>query len=199
MDDRLNLKEKDSQCNLKDPNIISHLHTAGICCRQNLESLMLNVNKLNANLMKKSFLLPFTLLLSMFIYGFHPSTHPDTITVLQQALKNQQLEQVFDKDEEGNIIPFQLISNNFFEADVPVFLRGEKVPVFSSETSESLDQSKKSLILQSLKISKKKSILELSYDKKEAKIKLKKHQRQWHYQSILIKNGDGSYYLDVEI
>lgn len=145
--------------------------------------------------MRKSFLLPLCLILGVLFSGFTSKTHPETFEVIQKSLKTKQLERVFEKDEQGKFLPLLLITNDLIEDNIPVYLKGKQVQVAASLSN--LNENQKALILTNLKISGKKSSLEMLYGKKEVKIKLRKYEGQWHYRSILIKEGKGHFYLDV--
>lgn len=149
--------------------------------------------------MRNSFLIPLCLIFGFLFSGFNQQSDPETLHVIQKSLELEQLQRILEKDDQGNFLPIQLISNEYIGEDANLFREGQKVDVYASESSARLDNNRKFLALEDLKIKEKKSVLKFMYDENLVKIKLRKAEDQWLFRSILIKNGKGSYYLDVEI
>ena len=148
--------------------------------------------------MKKShFILSTLLAISFLLPQLGLATNPESEAVIQKSLETQQLEKVFETDESGKSLPIQLVSNGLVDKGASFSRNGNRVSVFDRSDAKGLNADGKFLELKSMKIRKKKSVLKFEYAGKKVRIALKKLEGDWNYRSIYIKNGKGSYYLDV--
>jgi len=111
---------------------------------------------------------------------------PTLQDIFQTALDVKVLESHFAKNNDGELLPLTLISNDYIAKNIPLNFAGNKVHI-QSNLEEKANDNLSVLELTEIKMKGKKSILAFKYADKTIKIKLKKEGKEWIAKTISVR------------
>ena len=118
------------------------------------------------------------------------SPKPTIQEVFQTALDINILEEHFNKNNEGDLLPLTLISNDYIASNMPLNFAGNKVDVTANLTDK-VGKNLSILELTEIKMKGKKSRLTFKYEDKTIKIRLKKEGKEWTAKTVSVKWKNG--------
>lgn len=138
----------------------------------------------------KNLVLKFALLVfAGTICSFQPPK-PALQEIFQAALDTKSLEDHFAKNNEGELLPLTLISNDYIATDMPLNFAKNKVFILSNLTNSDT-QSESILEITEIELNRRKSRLSFKYADKTIKIRLKKEHKKWVAKIITVKWKNG--------
>jgi len=137
-----------------------------------------------------------TMLFSSLFFCSFQVTDIETQKILQKCLETSGVQNLFEKDIDGNYLPLYLVTNDHFTENIDVHFANEKVQVFSKKGALDFNPESEIIEITKFKLKENKAIIEFKYQEKKAKIKLVKDNNHWEYRSINIKGG-GTFNIDV--
>ncbi len=138
----------------------------------------------------KNLILKFALLLfAGTICSFQAST-PTLQDIFQAALNIEILEEHFTKNNNGELLPLTLVSNDYIAKDMALNFAGKKVLIQSS--IDKISTKKESVLeLTEIKMKGKKAQLSFKYGEKTIKVRLKKKGSDWISKTVSLKWKNG--------
>lgn len=134
----------------------------------------------------KNLALKFALLLFAGTICSFQSPNPTLQDIFQTALDIKAFEEHLAKNNEGELLPLTLISNDYISTDIPLNFAGNKVLIKSSKNEE-LVSNHSILELTEIKMKGKKSHLTFKHQDKTIKVRLKKEENVWIAKTVTIK------------
>ena len=147
--------------------------------------------------MKKSILTASLLALAMFLVNTSHAQQEDKITILEQSLAIKKLQEYFEKDEMGKVIPMIIVTNGHFSEYLDLDHNGKKVEVYNRKKDIDLNYNEAFVDVKKFKIRGNVSILKFKYQKKKVKVKLHRHEGKWKYLSLTVRGG-GDFYKNFD-
>lgn len=121
----------------------------------------------------------------------------DYLTVLEKSINVEKLKKYLAKDEAGKSLPMIMVSNKEFSNNIEIDFEGKKVNVFEKLIDSDLEEGQAFIDVTKFKVRGNLSILKFNYQDYKVKIKFRKKNGDWTYQSFNIK-GNGSRYIHVD-
>ena len=117
--------------------------------------------------------------------------------ILKSALEANLLKKVFASDENGELLPISVVSNNLITSVFKLEINGKPVEIIKDLTLEN-NAGKPVVEIQQFEIkSNRKALLAFVYDEKRVRLKLKKSDGNWLVYSTTVK-GPGVFLTDIE-
>lgn len=147
----------------------------------------------------KNLVLKFAFLIFAGTLCSFQSPKPSIQDIFQTALDLKVLEEHLAKNNEGELLPLTLISNNYIGTDIPLNFAGKKV-VIKSNLPEAVAVNQTILELTEIKMKGKKSHLTFKYAEKTIKVRLRKEENTWTAKTVTVKwkNGFDTQFVSVE-
>lgn len=136
--------------------------------------------------------------LLLLILGFSLASftgkNPAIEEVLQEFIKVEQLERIFEKDEQGAFKPLTIAVNDHFPADLNLQYAGKAVTILSAEEGKKVDATMAVLNITDFKMKKdKKAQLKFTYKDVKVSMRLRKMNGTWTYRSMSMIGDDINY------
>lgn len=138
----------------------------------------------------------YSLLLLTFGLSLASFTPPNPAVeeVLQEFIKVEQLERIFEKDEQGTFKPLTIAVNNHFPADLKLQYAGKAVKILSGAENSPLDNTTAVLNITDFKMKKdKKAQLKFTYKDVKVSMRMRKMNGTWTYRSMFMKGDNINY------
>ena len=135
-----------------------------------------------------------SLLLSITNISFGQS---EDLAVLEKSINIEKLKKYLAKDEAGETLPVIIVSNDKFSNNLEIDFEGKKVNVVENKNDIDLIYDSAFIDVTKFKVRRKVSILKFRYQDYDVKIKFKKIDGEWTYQSFNIK-GNGTRYIHMD-
>lgn len=142
--------------------------------------------------MIKSLSILIILLLSQSSFG-----QTEDLAVIEKSINVEQFKKYIAKDEAGKPLPMIIVSNKKFSNQLEIDFEGKKVNVYENLNDTELEEGEAFIDIQKFKVRGDVSILKFKYGKYKVKIKFKRIDGEWTYQSFNIK-GNGSRYIHMD-
>jgi len=118
------------------------------------------------------------------------SPKPTLQEIFQTTLDIEVLEEHFNKNSQGELLPLTIVSNNYIATDIPLSFAKNKV-VIKSNLAEKASDDLSVLEITEIKMNGKKSKLSFNYDDKTIKVRLKKEGSEWTAKTVSVKWKNG--------
>jgi len=135
-----------------------------------------------------------TFFISISNFSFAQS---DDLAVLEKSINVKKLKKYLAKDEAGETFPMIIVSNDKFSKNLAIDFEGKKVNIFKDKNDIDLNYDDTFLDVTKFKVRGNLSILKFNYQDYKVKIKFRKINDEWTYQSFNIK-GNGHRYIHVD-
>lgn len=146
----------------------------------------------------KNSIITFSLLASVILGSSFTTKNPETKVILQKSFAVEKLHTYFDKDESGELLPLNIVTNDYFSSNMPLAFDGKEMNLVRSQDDLQTSDNEAFVNITKFKIKRHTAILKFKYKTKKMKIKLRKHEGEWIYQTLVVK-GDGKLYADTNI
>ena len=138
------------------------------------------------------------LLISLFISIANISFgQSEDLAIIEKSINVEKLKKYLAKDEAGKALPMIIVSNDEFSNNLEIDFNGEKVNVFENLKDSDLENGEAFIDVTKFKVRGKVSILKFDYQDYKVKVKFKKINDEWTYQSFNIK-GNGKRYIHMD-
>lgn len=122
------------------------------------------------------------------------SKNPAIEEVLQEFIKVEQLERIFEKDEQGAFKPLTIAVNDHFPTDLNLQYAGKAVSILSAEEGKKVDATMAVLNITDFKMKKdKKAQLKFTYKDVKVSMRMRKMNGTWTYRSMFMKGDNINY------
>ena len=132
----------------------------------------------------------YLLLLTLAFTTFQSFTLPEwEVSEIMQAIMDlEDLEQVWDKDEAGNITtPIYLVAHDHFPETPKFSIGGQQIKIISPEAASQLEKNTPYIEVTDFKVKKgKKARLEFTYKKTTVKVNMRKQEGNWVHRTLSI-------------
>ena len=135
-----------------------------------------------------------SLLLSISNISFGQS---EDLAVIEKSINIEKLKKYLAKDEAGESLPMIIVSNDKFSNNLEIDFEGKKVNVVQDKNDIDLNYDNAFIDVTKFKVRGKVSTLKFRYQDYDVKIKFRKINDEWTYQSFNIK-GNGTRYIHVD-
>lgn len=146
--------------------------------------------------MKNVIIAFFTIALSFSISNISYGQSED-LAVIEKSINVKKLKKYLAKDEAGETLPMIIVSNDKFSNNLEIDFEGKKVNVFKHKNDIDLIYDQAFIDVKKFKVRGDVSTLKFNYQDYKVKIKFRKINNEWTYQSFNIK-GNGSRYIHVD-
>jgi len=135
-----------------------------------------------------------SLFISMTNISFGQS---EDLAVIEKSINVEKFKEYLAKDEAGKVLPIIIVSNKEFSNNLAIDFDGKRVQIFENLNDTDLEDGQAFMDITKFKVRGNISILKFDYQDYKVKIKFKKKDGEWTYQSFNIKgNGDRYIHLD---
>ncbi len=137
-------------------------------------------------------------LISLFIFMTNISFgQSEDLAVIEKSINVEKFKEYLAKDEAGKPLPMIIVSNEEFSNNLEIDFDGKKVNIFENLKDSDLEDGQAFIDVTKFKVRGKISILKFDYQDYKVKIKFKKINGEWTYQSFNIK-GNGDRYIHMD-
>lgn len=134
------------------------------------------------------------LLISLFISTTNNSFgQSEDLAVIEKSINIEKFKKYLAKDEAGQALPMIIVSNNKFSNNMEIDFEGKKVNVFENLKDTDLEDGQAFIDVTKFKVRGKTSLLKFNYGEYKVKIKFRKKDDEWTYQSFNIKGNETRY------
>lgn len=138
------------------------------------------------------------LLISLFIFMPNISFgQSEDLAVIEKSINVDKFKKYLAKDEAGKALPMIIVSNEEFSNNLELDFEGKKVNVFENLKDSGLEDGQAFIDVTKFKVRGNISILKFDYQDYKVKVKFRKINDEWTYQSFNIK-GNGTRYIHMD-
>lgn len=138
------------------------------------------------------------ILISLFISMTNISFgQSNDLAVIEKSINLEKFKEYLAKDEAGKPLPMIIVSNEEFSNNMEIDFEGKKVNVFENLKDSDLEDGQAFIDVTRFKVRGKVSILKFDYQDYKVKVKFRKINDEWTYQSFNIK-GNGKRYIHMD-
>lgn len=121
----------------------------------------------------------------------------EDLAVIEKSINIEKLKKYLAKDEAGKSLPMIIVSNDKFSNNLEIDFEGKKVNVVKNKSEIDLIYDNAFIDVTKFKVRGNVSILKFRYQDYKVKIKFRKKDDIWTYQSFNIK-GNGTKYIHLD-
>ena len=121
----------------------------------------------------------------------------EDLAVIEKSINVEKFKEYLAKDEAGKPLPMIIVSNEEFSNNLEIDFDGKKVNVFENLKDSGLEDGQAFMDVTKFKVRGKVSLLKFNYGDYKVKVKFKKINDEWTYQSFNIK-GNGKRYIHMD-
>ncbi|MFK8008995.1 MAG: hypothetical protein AB8H03_21715 [Saprospiraceae bacterium] len=121
----------------------------------------------------------------------------EDLAVIEKSINVEKFKQYLAKDEAGKALPMIIVSNKKFSNNLEIDFDGKKVNVFENLKESDLEDGQAFIDVTKFKVRGQLSILKFNYGGYKVKVKFRKIDNEWTYQSFNIK-GNGTRYIHMD-
>lgn len=142
----------------------------------------------------------YPLMLAIAFIGLQSFITPnwEVAEIMQAIVDLEPMDRVWEKDDNGDILPVYLVTNDHFPEVPKFFIAGQEVKIISSEEANQLEAGIPYMDVSEFRIKKeKKARLEFKYNEVKVKVTMVKQEGNWNYRSLSI-TGNGITHKSVD-